>query len=152
MRRIALIGAVTASLVTSSSATAEGQTMRGPFLLVALPSLGTLTWRCDPAARPTLAPGLAALGLGFRSLRAGATTRVRLRVDERWVFDQLIQPGQVVRFPFLRARSQLLTFLQGTGAGTLRARVRVTFVLPATGAYCERYTPPRVDAVVWPRR
>lgn len=125
------------------SSSAASATVRGPFLLVSLPSLGTVDWRCDAARQPGLA-------LGFRAFSAGADLYLRLRAGGRTVLRRQILPGQMIRFPYLQARIQRLDFVQGTKAGTLRASVTVNF-LPGFG-YCWPYFPPRMDVRVLPRR
>lgn len=138
--------------VSASAATAELAEVRGPFLLVALPALGTVTWRCDPARRPGAAPGLPGLALGFRAFRSSATDRLRFRVGGRTILRRVVQPGESVEFPYLRRRVQQLEIVQPTGAGTLRAVVTVSFVSPAVAPYCYSYLPPRIDVRVLPRR
>ena len=125
------------------SSSAASANVRGPFLLVSLPSLGTVTWRCDPARQSGLA-------LGFRAFSAGADLYLRLRAGGRTVLRRQILLGQMIRFPYLQARIQRLDFVQGTKAGTLRASVTVNF-LPGFG-YCWPYFPPRMDVRVLPRR
>jgi hypothetical protein len=151
MRGLGSITLAAALTLMASSATATPTRVRGPFLLVSLPSLGTVTWRCDPERRPGLAPGLPGLALGFRSFRGSATDRLRLRVGNRTILTRVVQPGESVRLPYLRSRVQQLDIVQFTGAGTLRAFVRVNFVTPATATYCYPYLPPRVDVRFGPR-
>ena len=138
------------SLVTER-ATARPTAVRGPYLLTTLPALGTVTWRCDPSGPPT-APGLGAMGLGFRVFEWSATTDVRLRVGDRTVATRRVDPGESARFPYARSRLQQLDFTQRTGAGTLVARVRVDFVPHLLSTYCYPYLPPRVTVNVFPRR
>ena len=69
----------TLTVVVGSPASAARAVVRGPWSLVTLPALGTVTWRCDTRGRPT-APGLGALGLGFHVQELGATTNIRLHI------------------------------------------------------------------------
>jgi hypothetical protein len=108
---------------------------------VALPSLGSVTWRCS-------ADG-SAWALGYREFWASATTELTLRADGRVRARRTVDPHQLVAFPFLRARRQRLTLLQGTEPGTITAEVRVDF-RPFGYGYgsCAQYMPPRFTAAV----
>ena len=152
MRILASISLVAALIVTAPSATARPAAVRGPFLLVSLASLGTVTWRCDPSRRPGLAPGLPGLALGFRTLATGATERVRLHVGGRTILSRIVQPGQSIELPYIRSRVQQLDLLQATEAGTLRAFVTVNFAPHGISTYCYPYLPPRIDVRVLPRQ
>jgi hypothetical protein len=111
---------------------------RGPFLLVTLPSLGTVTWTCDAAARRP------SYGLGYRASPRFATTLIELRIAGRVLTTRRIHPGRGLRFAARSARRQELLFVQGTGAGTLRARVSVDFAPLPPVTYCAPYAPPRL--------
>ena len=115
-------------------AQAAGERAGGPFLLVALNSLGAVTWRCDlhDASR---------FGLGFRQFANTATTGITFRAGSRVVARITTNPSQRVRFPLLRARKQQLSFIQATEARSLRATVSVDFARPVD--YCWSYLPPR---------
>ena len=63
-----------------------------------------------------------------------------------------MQPGEAILLPYLRSRVQQLDLTQMTGAGTLRAFVRVEFAARGTSTYCYPYLPPRVEVRVLPRR
>ena len=146
-----LCAAVVLILVNGSTAAAGPAVVRGPWNLVILPALGTVTWRCDPRG-PATAPGLGALGLGFRVLQRGATTDIRLHVGTKTLLRRQLDPGQSIQFPFARSRVQQLQLTQMTGAGTLVARMRVDFVPHLLATYCYPYLPPRVTVNVFPRR
>jgi len=139
---MALIGTASASVART----------RGPFLLVALPDLGTVTWRCDPAREPGPAPGLPGLALGFRATRAEATERLTLRVGRTTIVSRLVQPGDRFRLPYLHARIQSLDITQSIEPGTLEASVTVDFAPSPVVAYCYGYAPPRLAVHVSPRR
>ncbi len=143
IRTLAPLGLVAALIVLAPSASGRSTKVRGPFLLVSLPSLGTATWRCD---QPIAGPGYA---LGFRAVNA--TESVRLHVGNRTVLIRVVQPGHGIRLPYLRSRVQQLDVVQGTEAGTLRAFVTVDFV-PHGNLYCYSYFPPKMDVRVLPRR
>jgi hypothetical protein len=115
---------------------AAGERPGGPFLLVALNSLGTVTWRCDVHH-----PGR--FGLGFRQFAITATTGITLRADGRLVERITTNPRQRVRFPLLRARRLQLGFVQATEARSLRATASAEF-LPGRD-YCWSYFPPRTS-------
>lgn len=119
--------------------------VRGQFPLVTLPSLGTVTWTCDPGRYPSFA-------LGYRASPRYATTTIELRSGGRRVERRVVQPGQRVRLPFSSARTQTLSFVQQTGAGELRASVLVEFVPNTPVIYCWPYAPPKTTAQVSPRR
>lgn len=118
---------------------------RGPFLLVTLPSLGTVSWTCGAGRYPWFA-------LRYHSSRRFATTRVEAFAGGRLVARRTVQPGDAVRLPFSAARKQRLLFLQATGAGTLRAEVAVDFVPNTPVIHCWDYAPPAFVARVQPRR
>lgn len=150
-RRVFLLVMGFAALALAvSPAFGRSVTERGPYLLVALPDLGIVTWRCDPAL-PGPAAGLPGLALAFRHT-AQATETVRLRVGGRTVLSRVLQPGQSVKFPYLRARRQNLEIVQRTGAGTLRAFVTVEFAPGGSSTYCYRYLPPALNVRVLPRQ
>jgi len=138
-------------VVTGSPATGAPAVVRGPWVLTTLPALGTVTWRCDTRG-PATAPGLGALGLGFRVFERSATTDVRLHVGHKTLLRRRLDPGQSIQFPFARSREQQLELTQATGAGTLVARMRVDFVPHLLATYCYPYLPPRVTVNVFPRR
>jgi hypothetical protein len=125
--------------------------MRGPWSLVSLAALGTVTWRCDTAGSPNVAPGLPALALGFRVAKLGQTGSLRLIVARRTLRPRVIQPGQIVTLPFLRAPVQRLVVAEGGEDGTLHATVTVSFVRPSVSNYCWPYMPPKVDVRLSPR-
>lgn len=144
MLALVLIGTTAAS---ATRATSE----RGPFLLVSLPSLGIVTWRCNPSLMPGAAPGLPSMALGFSAFTRSATTRVRLHVRGRTVVRRSIDPGESTSLPYVRSRLQQLDLVQHTGAGTLRAFVSADFVPGGATTYCYDYLPPRVTVRVKPR-
>src|SRR4051812_9290764 len=67
MRTVAALCLASLLIVVAPQASAKEAKARGPWQLVSLASLGTVTWRCDPKRHPGLAPGLPALALGFNS-------------------------------------------------------------------------------------
>lgn len=152
MRRLASISLVAALIVLAPSAMAKPAKARGPFLLVSLPALGTVTWRCDPSMKPGVASGLAAMALGFRTNVASATDRLRFHIRRRTILRRVVQPGESIELPYVRSRVQQLDFVQQTGAGTLRAFVTVDFVPHGPTTYCYGYQPPRISVRVLPRR
>jgi hypothetical protein len=139
-------------VVLPPAASAREARARGPWLLVALSSLGTVTWRCDATAHPRLAPELPALALGFKAFAAGQSGSVRLVVGSRTIVSRTIQPGQSIRFPYLGERVQRLDVQEGGEDGTLRAAVTVDFAPHATSDYCWPYMPPGVVVRLLPRR
>lgn len=150
MRNLVALGVVCALMLSAPSA-ASRQTARGPFLLVSLPALGTVTWRCDPAMKPGVAPNLPGMALGFRAFVNSATDHIRLHVRGRTITRRVVQPGDSIDLPYVRSRVQHLDLVQQTGAGTLRAFVTVDFVPHGPTTYCYRYLPPRIDVSVKPR-
>jgi hypothetical protein len=138
-----VIGAVVlASAVVAASAAGATDKGRGPFLLVALPSLGTVTWSCGGASAHQVA-------LGVRVNPTDATTEVTFAAGQT---DRKVtlQPGQSTRFPLLAPGRQTLRVTQGTEARTLRATVVATF--NSTQSYCFPYFPPRIRVDVWQAR
>lgn len=129
--------------VGQSNRVAPHASVRGPFLLVTLPSLGTVTWTCEPRRYPSFA-------LAYRASPRYATTYLVLRAGTRRV-TRRVHPGRVVTFPFSSTRTQLLSLVQGTGAGVLRASVRVDFVPNRPVVYCWSYAPPALTVRTFPR-
>ena len=130
-----LLAVATTALVLATTA-GGGAAARKPraFLLVALPSLGSVTWRCGPT------DGI--YGLGYREFWSSATTTVTLNAGGRTVRKR-VEPHQLVTFPFSRAAAQRLTFVQMTEPGTLRAVVTVHFAQShAIAPPCQAYLPP----------
>ena len=138
-------------VVLSPAASARQARAKGPFLLTALPSLGTVTWRCDPTGRPRVRPGLPALGLGFHAFSASANLKLQLRVAGKVIRSLRVSPGESVTLPYLAVPVQRIDLVQLTEAGTLRASVRVEFASPSVATYCYGYLPPRIDVHVSPR-
>ena len=119
---------------TRSDAASRGTA--GPFLLVKLASLGTITWRCEGDR----------YGLGYRLPRASATTRLVFRVgtSRAPVRTAVLQRGGM-RLPARREVSQGISLTQMTEPRTLKALIRVTFAPVQNFAYCASYLPPRVQ-------
>ncbi len=140
---VALLGCV-------GAAPAAPRDLRGPWLLTALPSMGTVTWRCDPARERKRQPALA---LGINASTASATETVQLRAGGRTILRRTLQPGQAnFRLPYLRQQIQQLTFLQATEPGTLRAVVTVNFSpRPISPSHCWVHLPPALTVRVYPR-
>jgi len=117
--------------------TPAGQSrVRGPFLLVSLASLGTVTWRCDPVRQ-------AGLALGFRAFATSADAETRLIVGSRTVRRSHVVPGARVSYPYLAATVQKLEIVQGTEAGTVRTLITVDFGAPSGPSLCWPYAPPK---------
>ena len=113
----------------------------GPFLLVALGSLGTVAWRCGEREDT--------YGLSFRG--SGATVDVLFIVGRRLERKVTVHPGQTLRLP-IRGLSQRLEVRQKTGAGTVRASVAVRFDRSPYVSHCFKYSPPRLSVRVTARR
>lgn len=70
----------------------------------------------------------------------------------------VVQPGESIRFPYVRSRVQRLTVFSHGGAPAARTRARVTVDFdPGTwplggNAYCISSLPPRIEVLVLPRR
>ncbi len=139
-------------ILIAAEAQASQAKVRGPWLLVSLASLGTVTWRCDPSRHPGLAPDLPGLALGFHAFRSGQTGSVRLRAGGRTILTRVIQPGQSIQLPYLQTRIQRLDIAEGGEDGTLRASVTVDFAAHAISGFCWPYMPPTVDARLSARR
>jgi hypothetical protein len=139
------------ALASGARAASAPPHVRGPFLLISLPDMGSATWRCDPTRHPGLAPHLPGLALGFDSSRSSATEQIRLRAGTRTILARRLQPGQSVQLPFLHARVQTLDVVQATSAGTVSAPVTVRFLAGAVVPYCWPYAPPQIDVHVSPR-
>lgn len=124
-----------ASVTVAASAASAAEQRRGPFLLVALPSLGTVTWSCG-------GPRNREVALAFRVPATDATTTVRFAAGHV-AKAVTLQPGQSTQFPLLAPGQQRLNIAQGTEARTLRATVKATF--NSTQSYCFPYFPPRIS-------
>lgn len=125
--------------------------VRGPWPLVAVGALGSVTWRCDPARQPGLSSGLPGLALGFHAT-GGQTGTLRLLAGARTIVSRVVQPGQTIELPFLHARVQRLELAESGEDGTLRAAVTVGFEARPMSPYCWPYMPPKVDLALSPRR
>jgi hypothetical protein len=141
-----------ATLLATSQASAEDVRARGPWPLVSLAALGTVTWRCDASRHPGLAPGLPALALGFHASRTGQSGSLRLLVGPRTVFERKVQPGQTITLPYLYARHQRVEISAEGEDGTLRAVVTVNFADGTTSGYCWTYMPPATAIQLFARR
>jgi hypothetical protein len=140
----AFFAASAALLVSTSLASGDALGTPKSYLLVALPSLGSVTWRCGATG--------ATWGLGYREFWTSATTTVTLRAGGRIAGRRTVNPHELVRFPTLRSPRQRLTFVQATEPGTLHAEVRVDFRSRRPGyANCAAYMPPRVTVEIYPR-
>ena len=137
-RLLGISAVVLASAVVASAAGAVDEG-RGPFLLVALPSLGTVSWSCGGS-------GAHHVALGFRANPKDATTAVTFTAGQRGR-KVTLQPGQSIRFPLLAPGKQRLAISQGTEARLLRATVVATF--SPNQSYCFPYFPPRITVAVW---
>jgi hypothetical protein len=140
---IALLAVVFAALPGA----ATNARPRGPFLLVALNSLGEVRWFCAAGARPNLDE----FALQYTQARVTATTLVRLVVGGRTIKKATTNPGAVVRFPFLRPARQRLVFVQSHEPGTLTAVVDVDFGRHYRQPFysaCWSYMPPPVNASI----
>jgi hypothetical protein len=144
--RIALAVLLSLALLGATGAFASVTKGRGPWLLTALPAIGTVTWRCEPVAqgeRPAL---------GFKAFAASATDRIELRAGGRTLLDRVVQPGQGLRLPYLAASRQQFVVTQSTEPGTLRAYVTVDFgPRPISRSHCWSYLPPGVTVRLLPR-
>jgi hypothetical protein len=138
-------------LVTSQASAGDART-RGPWPLASLAALGTITWRCDAARHPGLAPGLPALALGFRASPTGQSGSLRLVVGRRTVIERRVQPGQIIPLPYLHARHQRVEIAAGGEDGTLRAVATVNFAGGTTSGYCWSYMPPATAVQLFARR
>jgi hypothetical protein len=142
VRAVATI--LTASLLFVPGAVARHQAPRcGPFFLVQLPSLGTLTWRT------TTPNGQDWHGLAYKPTPPIATTELRLWVGGR-VVRRTVNDKAVV-LPLSPNRFQAVTLSQMTEPGTLRASVRVDFKPGVTYTYCAPYMPPGLAITLHPR-
>jgi hypothetical protein len=150
--RGAVVVTALALILSASSPSAADFKVRGPWTLVTLAALGSVTWRCDASRHPGLAPGLPGLALGFHVTPRGQTGTLRLIAAARTVVNRVIQPGQTIELPFLRTRVQRLEVAEAGEDGTLRAVVTVNFEASPTSPYCFSYMPPGVEVRLSPRR
>jgi hypothetical protein len=106
-------------------------------VLATLPSIGTVTWRCDAAGR------VGRYGLGLSAFEAGATNHVAWRAAALSVA-ATVQPGERRRFPLTSVPVQLLELTQATEARTLHASLVVRFRGAGTPveSHCFGYLPP----------
>ena len=133
---IAVLALAVAGASPAARTTLAGE--RGPFLLVGLPSLGTVSWRCDERGH---------YALGFHAFRLSADDGLRFHAG-KVTKAAGVRPGNSIRFPYVRARRQTLTVVQGTEPRTLRATVDVYF-MPRYD-FCRSYLVPRVDVRIRP--
>ena len=143
MRRRGLVIAVVVVSCLQTPATVGSSAARPSFLLVALPSLGTVSWRCTAEEDR--------YQLGFRVFERDSTTDVTLVGSGRTVARARVDPGEMARLP-VAGLAQRLVISQFTGAGTLRATVDVRFVHRPVVSHCYSYSPPHLRVDVTPRR
>jgi hypothetical protein len=142
---VALALLISVALISANGAVASESKVRGPWVLTALPAIGTVTWRCEPTRHGER------LALGFRAFQDSATDRLEFRAG-RSVASRLVQPGQGLRLPYVNAYRQQLVLTQSTEPGTLRALVTVDFrPRPISPSHCWPYLPPGVTVQVFPR-
>jgi hypothetical protein len=130
--RMLCVAAATLLLATSAAASKPGRSRS--FVLATIPSVGTVTWRCDvPSGR---------YGLAFRLAPISATTAVTLTAPH---FHEVrtLQPEERVSLPLTRVGTERVVAVQGTEARTLHATVTATF--DRGRGYCFSYFPPRVS-------
>ena len=144
MRYVAALLLIGSLLLASGEAAGERAASSLPFLLVALPSLGTVSWRCDTKNANRFS-------LEFHQFPPTADTYIRLIAGGRTVKSVHSLPSETVGFPFLTTRYQRLTFVQGTEPRTLYAHVTVDFKLQPGYSFCWPYVPPRTTAAFWTR-
>ena len=141
----ALVGVVMTSLLLVPGSQADrGDSHCGPFFLVQLPSLGTLTWRT------VTHNGRDWHGLGYKPTPPTATTRVILRVGGHIVARRTVNEN-AVRFAAYSNRLQTVTLSQMTEPGTLKATAMVDFKPGAVATYCQPYFPPGLRISLLPR-
>jgi hypothetical protein len=136
---------ISVSLAIALAGAAAGEPgVRGHSnLLVALPGLGSVTWRCGATD--------GVYGLSYREFWTSATTSVTLHAGRKTVA-RVVNPTQLIAFPYFRTRVQRLKFVQTIEPGTLRAVVRVDFgARPRRYPPCQQYLPPRFVVNVYPR-
>ena len=143
------IAAAVIALAGVPGASAAQTSIRGPWLLTALPGMGTITWRCDPARSLR---GLPALALGLRTSSATATETVELRVGPKTILRRVMQPGQRLDLPYLRSPRLQLNLVQATEPGPLKAAVAVDFSpRPISPSHCFAHLPPALVVRLYPR-
>ena len=144
----ALIAALLA-IATTSVAGAAQTIARGPWLLTALPGMGTVTWRCDPGRASR---GLPPVALGVNASTATATETVTLRAGGKTLLRKVMQPGKRLDLPYVRFVRQQVRIAQMTEPGTLRALVAVDFSpRPVSPSHCHPYLPPALVVRLSPR-
>ena len=150
MRALSCVCLLIIALVAAASPSgAAGTTIRGPWLLTALPGMGTVTWRCDPTRN---AQGRPALALAVTTASASATETIAFRAGGRALVRKVLQPGQRLDLPYLRFLRQRLSIVQATEPGTLRAVVDVDFgPRPVSPSHCFAQLPPALAVRLYPR-
>ncbi len=151
-KRLAVLCLLTSLAASTPEAPARRAGVHGPWPLVSLAGLGTVTWRCDPSRHLGRGPGLPGLALGFRASRADQSGLARLRSAGRLVSERAFQPGDVIDFPYLPSRVQQVEIAESGEDGTLRAFVRVDFAPRAVSGYCWPYMPPATSVRLLARR
>jgi hypothetical protein len=137
---VRIVSIALALLALAATPTHEERT-RGPFVLVSVGELGTITWRCGERGER--------YAIGYRGSPLSATTVVRARIGHRRT-RTVVNPGGRIRFPLVRARRQKITLAQATEPGVLRATIVADFGAGSI-AHCWSYAPPRVDLRLTPR-
>jgi hypothetical protein len=134
-----IVAVLLASAAVAASAAGAAEQRRGPFLLVTLPSLGTVSWSCGGSRDREVS-------LAFRVSATDATTMVKFaagHVARAVTFRRDSRPASRSLLP----DNSALSITQGTEARTLRATVVATF--DSTQSYCFSYFPPRISVALW---
>jgi len=124
-----------------SEAGTSSQPGRGPWLLAALPSIGSITWSCDLGSK------MSVYTLAFRARRGQATSEVRFVAGGKTI-RRRVQPGRRISFPHIRIGTrQRIEILKGV---PIRVEATVTVSLPGQPEavpYCRAESPPplRID-------
>jgi hypothetical protein len=134
-----LVIAAGGALTAGGQATARAG---GPFELVSIPALGTVTWACGPEANR--------FGLGLRVDPPRTTTDVALYAEGR-IRRRARITDRPLRLRLLPARRQALVLRQFSGAGTLTGTVAVDFGAGRVAAPCLPHLPPRTVVRMGPR-
>jgi hypothetical protein len=143
---LSLAGAATAGLPVSvalslaGTATA-GPPVRGPYLVTALPSVGSVRWSCTASS-----PGLRMRHrISFTAYARSATDMVTFRLGKVVLAHRLVQPGETLLLPWTRARTMTLELRQATEARTLQVTIAVDFGAAARASgSCRPYLPPEL--------
>jgi hypothetical protein len=135
-----------AAVLAAGTAGGRGE-LRGPWVLVSLPGMGSLSWGCDSRRH-----GFRTYVLRFDAGQATADERVTLVAGGRTLYSRVIRSPARLVFPPAPVARRTLRIEQATEPGVLRVVVAVDFAArPVSPSHCRPWLPPATTVRILPR-